>query len=314
MAAWARRVGATIGRLPWRTLRERLSEQYTADTAKAVAFDFFLALLPMLALGAWALAVVLRTDPAALEAGRMLLELTPREARDLVDTHVRSFSQASVAPLAALSCWWLASSAFHTLIHTFQENFHCQRRSFVAMRALGLGLALVGIAVFPIGAALGLLLQAGAHSSLTQWIAIWVGPLVSSNALRGLFTLTFVAISSAFFALLYRVSLRRPFVKRRIYVPGGLVASLIGTVASALFGYYVTHLASFSLLYGSLVAVVVLLLWVLLWSHALIIGAVLNVTLEDSTLEGPDLQRSANAESGEPPIQTPSPDAKSAGA
>jgi membrane protein len=309
-----RRIEAWIRKLPWRALGARLAEQQAANAAKAVAFDFFLALLPMLALGAWALASVLRTNAAALEAGRMLLEVTPREARELVDTHVRSFSQSGVAPVAALSSWWLGSSAFHTLIHTFQENFECQRRSYLSMRVLGLGLALLGVAIFPVGAALGLLLQAGTHGSLTYWIALGLGPLLSSGAVRWLLTLTFVVGSSAFFGLLYRISLRRPFVKRRVSLPGGLVASLIGTVASATFGYYVAHLASFSLLYGSLVAVVVLLLWLLLWSHALIIGAIVNVTLEDYARGKLAPQRPLSAESEVPPTQTPSPGAKSAGA
>jgi membrane protein len=255
----------------------RYWDQLTRKTTSAIAFDFFLALIPMLALGAWALVRLVHTDAEALRQSSLLFDLTPFEARTLVDHYFAGHSEPALAPLAALSCWWLASSAFHTLIHVFQESFECEARSYVAIRGLSLGFALLGIALLVGGVALGVLLQVDPDS---RW-GRFLGNFSSQEGLRWLAMLAFLGLSASFFAVLYRFSLRRPFV-RRVYWPGSFVASLGGVLASTLFGYYLSHIASFAPVYGSLVAVVVLLLWLLLWSHVLVLGAVVNVSLEDS--------------------------------
>lgn len=295
--------------LPWRLFLHHLRRQRAAQAGKAIAFDFFLSLLPIVALGAWLLAGVLQADSEAIEQGSLMLDLTPREVRELVDRHFSSASSGGLAPLAAVSCWWLASSAFHTLIHLFQENFDCEPRPYLAVRAISLGFALLGVAILVVGASIGLLL----HVEPSGPVASWLAPFLTDQALRWILLLGFLVISTSFFALLYRLSLRRPFVQERVIWPGGLVASLGGIAASTLLGYYVTHLARFALLYGSLVAVVVLVLWLLVWSNALIVGAVVNVTLEDASSLRNELAQSA-ASAASPPTQTPSPAGNSAGA
>jgi membrane protein len=303
------RIFGTLVPLPFPTLRSRLAEHHASSAAKAVAFDFFLALVPMVALIAWALARILNANAIALEHSTIWLELTPHDARELVDGHIRSFSESGMAPFAALGAWWLASSAFHTLIRLFEETFESHKRSYVSVRLLALGFSAFGIALFPMGAWVSLLLQLESESP----IAVLLAPLVRIGLERWLLLGGFIAISTAYFSVLYRYALRRPFVRRRVCVKGGLVASLMGTIASAGLGYYFAHLAKFTHIYGSLLAVIVLALWLLIWSHALIIGAVVNVTLEDQGRTEPSRPYPSDADS-DAPTQTPSPGAKSAGA
>jgi uncharacterized BrkB/YihY/UPF0761 family membrane protein len=59
------------------------------------------------------------------------------------------------------------------------------------------------------------------------------------------------------------------------------VATLLGAVASIGLGYYATHLARYTLFYGGLAAIVVLLFWLWLWSTAILLGAELNIAMED---------------------------------
>lgn len=60
----------------------------------------------------------------------------------------------------------------------------------------------------------------------------------------------------------------------------GVLASLLGwLVASWLFSYYVENLAGYSLFYGSIGAVIILLMWLYLSATVLIMGAELNGTL-----------------------------------
>ena len=62
----------------------------------------------------------------------------------------------------------------------------------------------------------------------------------------------------------------------------GVAAALLGwMVISALYAYYVENIASYSLLYGSLGAVVVLMMWLYLTAGALVMGAEFNGMLAD---------------------------------
>lgn len=61
---------------------------------------------------------------------------------------------------------------------------------------------------------------------------------------------------------------------------GALVAVVIWMIASGLFSLYVRWFGNFNQTYGSMGAVVVLLLWFLLSSWAVLIGAEVNATTE----------------------------------
>ena len=79
-------------------------------------------------------------------------------------------------------------------------------------------------------------------------------------------------------AVLYMVALgeRRPLRD----VSAGIVVSLAAWMGlSALFSYYVEHIATYSQLYGSIATVVVTLLWLYMSATVIIMGAELNAVL-----------------------------------
>lgn len=263
----------------WRTF----SQHQTMRTASAMAFDFFLALVPLLAMGGFTVVHILRADPSALLASSALFDLTPWQMHLLVEKHFETLSDTDLAPFAFLGAWWIASDAFHTLIRLCEEIFGSTPRSFVKSRLWALGLALLFVAALALVAFLGFLLgQTGTHA--IQSIA---GKYLGNGLVRLGIALTFVGLSSAFLMVVYYVALGGRKRTHRTIVPGALVASGLGLVASVLLGYYVTHATRLAVFYGSLLTVVVVMLWLLLWSHALIIGAIVNVTIEDRRQAGP---------------------------
>ena len=67
----------------------------------------------------------------------------------------------------------------------------------------------------------------------------------------------------------------------------GTVAALGGwLVISWLYNYYVEHFAGYSALYGSIGAVIVVLIWLNLSAAALIMGAEMNGVLRQLRAEG----------------------------
>ena len=62
-------------------------------------------------------------------------------------------------------------------------------------------------------------------------------------------------------------------------VPGVLVALIGWMVVSAAFAFYVENFANYSVIYGTLGTVIVLMMWLNLTAVALIMGAEVNGTL-----------------------------------
>jgi len=71
--------------------------------------------------------------------------------------------------------------------------------------------------------------------------------------------------------------------------PGSLLATILWLVASWGFSYYVSNFGNFGEVYGSISAVVILMLWLLLNSWMVLLGAELNSEMERyAGLQDPD--------------------------
>jgi membrane protein len=84
-------------------------------------------------------------------------------------------------------------------------------------------------------------------------------------------------------AVIYRVAPSRERARWQWVSPGAIAATLLWIVGSALFSIYVSRFGSYNETYGSLGAVIVLLLWFWLTSYIILAGAELNAELEHQT-------------------------------
>jgi len=305
-----------------RLLLISLERHNSLRTASAMAFDLFLAIIPMLGLAGFAAAHLLHSQPQALAEGSRLLDLAPARLHGFIVRNLNAFAETELAPLFALLALWLSSAAFFTMIRVFEESFDCQRRSWLSARVLALGFALVGLALFVLATAAGALLTWHGLVSAEQKHQISKLVALAPPALRQfrpVSALAFVASALSimgYLGLIYRFAVVRP-VKRR-YVPGAVIATSIGLLGSFLLAYYVTHLGRYALFYGSLAIIVVVMLWLWLWCSAILIGAEINVALEDALADttaavgsSPALDQGADSEPTGPtqmPSATGNPD------
>lgn len=129
--------------------------------------------------------------------------------------------------------------------------------------ALGITAALLVVVVVPV--VLGLLgLSGGIAGSLVD-LARW------TILAAGLF---------AALAVIYRIAPNRRPIRFRWLSWGSVVAAVLWLAASMLFSYYVANFASYNETYGSLGAVVVLLVWFFIGAYAVLIGGAINAELE----------------------------------
>lgn len=78
----------------------------------------------------------------------------------------------------------------------------------------------------------------------------------------------------------YRIGPNRKAGQIWIWKPGLVLAMVIWISASAGFSYYISNFGDYNEIYGSIGAVIALLMWLYISAYSVLLGAVLNATLE----------------------------------
>lgn len=266
-----------VRKMLW-TLVANLMAHNATRTASAMAFDLFLALIPTLALAGWVLAHVVTTTEGALLSGSVLFRVTPNQMHELLARHFTRFEGTNLAPLAMVSGWWLASSAFHTLISVYEDAFKISPRAWWLKRLIALLCAFLAICALGLSGAIGFLLAMGAGHPVARFL---LAPLNDVGVTRWLGIVLAIVVATGVFSALFLVSVRRKRSVRRHVVPGAAIAVVLGSISSAGFGYYATQLSRFALFYGSLAAVAITMAWLWLWCLATLLGVEVNVLIEN---------------------------------
>jgi membrane protein len=177
---------------------------------------------------------------------------------------------------------WSASSGTSTLMTVLNFTYNVkERRAWWKARlvvAVWLTIALAGLLL----AALAIILFGG-----------WAAAMASAHGLGGSATIAWkivqVPVALCFvvlaFAVLYYWA---PDVEQKRWywiTPGSIIGVLLWVAASAVFRAYLHFFNNYSATYGSLGAVIILLLWFYITSLALLVGAEINATIEHAAAE-----------------------------
>lgn len=109
----------------------------------------------------------------------------------------------------------------------------------------------------------------------TMWIAELFASIWQYFRFVPIGFLMLVALGS-----LYSLSLDEK-QKQGAMIPGILVAMFVWMVASIAFSFYVENIASYSIIYGTLGAMIILLMWLYLTAFSIIIGVEFNAALQE---------------------------------
>jgi membrane protein len=271
----------------WKDILTRVRLEVKRDRvtmlSAAVAFHALLALFP--ALVALVSLYGLIADPSSIDRQvNDWLGTAPREVRELLTAQLKAITENSGAAAGAaivigtVVALWSASSGIAHLIEATNIAYDEEEtRSFVTRRGLALALT-AGAVVF----------------MLTSLVLITVLPAVLADTGLGLFARVFAGILrwvllivGMMFALsvLYRYAPDRDHPQWTWTSPGALLATMLWVVASAVFSIYTANFGKYNETYGSLGAVVVLMLWLFFTVLCVIAGAELNAEMERQTRE-----------------------------
>lgn len=269
----------------WREVLLRVKTQAKADRvsllAGGVAFYAVLALVPTLIVIVSVYGLV--ANPAGIE--KHVKDLTgalPQDARNLIASQLRSIVSSSgsglsiAAAFAALGALWSASSAMKHLVEAVNVAYgESETRKFVKLRLLALALTLAGVVFVVVAFGIVVFLPAAvAKLSLPSPFRVVVSilrfPVLALGMLIGL-------------AVLYRYAPDRDNPRWQWVSWGAVAATGLWLVASILFSVYASNFGKYNKTYGSLAAIIVLMLWLLITAAVVIIGAELNAELETQT-------------------------------
>jgi membrane protein len=248
-----------------------------------LSYYFFLALFPAL-ICLLALLKLFAASGEALRVGflQFMTNLMPGSASQLVEQTLREITQSSAKskiPIGILFSLWSASAGMSAVMDTLNGQFKVpETRSFVRrnLTAIGLtaGCAFLLLASLAIVLAGGPVADAFSHGISTAVIKIVQWPTAFALMLFG-------------FALIYFFAPDKE-QKWHWVTPGAICALFLWLVVSLALKIYVHFFNTYSATYGSLGAVIILLLWFYLTGTAVLLGAEINSVLEDEAAQEGD--------------------------
>jgi len=276
-----------LGGLNWKELAKRAWAQINEDDvfgrAAQLSYYFLLALFPLLLFLMTLLGYFAEAGSQLRNSLlRYLSTVMPWSALQLVQTTLDEVSKArgggklSFGILAAL---WAASNGMGAISETLNIAYDVKEtRSWWKVRLVSVGLT-IGLALLIISA-LVIVLCGGRIADLIA-AASGFGPVFTTTwkILQWPIALGFLFTT---FALIYYFApnLRNP--KWRWITPGSLAAVILWLLVSIGLRAYLHFFNSYSATYGSLGALIILMLWFYLTGAAILIGGEINSEVESA--------------------------------
>jgi len=257
--------------------RNDVKQDYIGLIAAGCAFYFLLAAFPALAAAVSLYGLFL--DPHLItDQLNMMSQFLPPDALGIVMDHAYALVGAQTKTLSLslivsfLFTIYSATRGVQALIKGFNIAYNCrEERGMAKLTLLSYGLTLLMLAYFLVSLTLIAGLPAAVQifpfpatvADIIQWLR-W--PLLFASALVGL-------------EVLYTFG---PCRKRRHYrvSAGAIAATILWIGGSSLFSFFVSNFTTYNQTYGSLGAVVVLMLWFWMSALTILVGAEINGALE----------------------------------
>lgn len=280
----------SLGGLTWPQLTRRAwqgtSKTELFDRAYELAYNFLLAVFPMF-LFLFSLCGVFVRESSTLRTDLLAyLQLAvPPAAYQLLHATLEEITrnpQAGKLTFGILFALFSGSAGTTQLISTLNGVYEVREtRSWVKVHLISLGLT-VAISILIIAALLLLLAGGEVIAYLGTALDMGLAAFVVAKVLQWAFALGFVVFA---FALVYYFA---PDVKEQHWywiTPGSVFGLAIWASASAALRLYLHFFNTYSKTYGSLGAVIILMLWFYVTGLAILLGGQCNATIEHAAAE-----------------------------
>lgn len=277
-----------LNQVSWKQLAKEVKAQTLLDNvsngAAALAFYLTLAIFPALIflLSLLPYLPIANLDRAIMDS---LHRGLPGEAANVLEDTVSTLvneRKGGFLSLGFIGTIWAASSGMYAIMQQLNITYEVkEERPFFRARAIALLLTFL-FGVLVIG---GFALVVGG-GALQEWIG---GKLGWSHGLRlafvGVRWLIILAFLLSAFSVIYYFG---PNVEQKLrwISPGAIFGIVLLIVTSLLFRFYIENVGNFAATYGSLGAIVILMLWLYAAGLVLLVGSEINVAFEKQVAGG----------------------------
>lgn len=242
-------------------------------------FPFMIVLIAMLGI----LDLMQFFDWIREQAGVLLPDTAMDQVERVIDEVQRP--RGGLISVGLMVALWVASGAMRVTINALNVVYQVKEgRPFWKLYPLSI-LYTLCIAGMLITAAMLMVLGPQAMQWLAQQVGLEQLIVTLWTGLRWPVALTLLMLAVAF------VYYMAPDVEQKIrfIIPGSVLSVLVWVAASMGFGFYIQHFADYSAVYGSIGAVIVLMMYFYISAAVLLFGAELNAVIEDHVPLGKNL-------------------------
>ena len=258
---------------------EELKKDDIVTRSNSVAFSFFLSIfpfiifiLPLLTLTPWAIGYMNDLENS-------MNDVVPESAKQYFLEIIDSIETERSPQLGVVSLVFsalFASSGMMTLMHGFDKTHKdsFKHRNYFRKRIVALNLTFLLVGIFIVSLAFIVLGQYLLHT-LIEIFAISAIQVLIFTVFRWLivFVLFYIVITVIY---RYGPSTFRPL---RLINPGATMATIFAILASVGFSYFINNFGRYNEIYGSIGALIVILVWLQINAFILLAGFELNASI-----------------------------------
>ncbi len=259
-----------------KSLKQKIGDDDVIGNAAQVAFYFSFALFPLLLFLMSLLGIVLN-DKQDLQAElfSILVQVMPASAFDLVQTtltEVTSNASGGKLSIGILITLWSASAGIDNMRGTLNQVYNLKEtRTWLRSKLTSLALTItVGILILT---ALAFIVYGSQFLDSTL-------PVDSPYLLAVLQWIVILVVVLVAFALIYNFAPNHAPFKWKWITPGAIAALVLWLIFSGAFRTYLHYFDSYAATYGSLGAMIILLMWLYLTALVILIGGAVNAILD----------------------------------
>lgn len=254
---------------------ERMRKDHVSAYAAQVAYFLIMSFIPFVL---FLTAIVQYTPLTYREVRQAIMSVVPENLQGFVLNIVAEvFSKsAAVLPLSALVALWSSGKGMQALINGLNTIYHVKEtRNWLVNRIYSM--FYMFLFVLALIASLLLLVMGNRIHVLISGYVPFLGNVIG-RILGAKTFLVFVMLFFVFLVLYRYLPNRRASLKSQ--VPGALLTAVAWSVFSYLFSLYFTFFPDFSIMYGSLSTLILVMVWLYFCMNLLLYGAEINAYFE----------------------------------
>ena len=254
---------------------DRIREDHVAAYAAEAAYFLIMSFIPFILF----LTSIIQYTPLTYSSIReVIISFVPENLQAYVLSIISEIygRNGAIVPIAVLTTLWSAGKGMQAIINGLNVIYHVdETRGWLVNRIYSIFWTVLFVVAL-IGSLLILVLGDGIIKLLMKYLPL-VGKLVD-QVLQDKNLVAF-AVLFIIFELLYKVLPNRK-ARFRSQIPGALFTAIVWTLFSKLFSMYFKIFPNFMNLYGSMAAVILVMIWLDICMIIMLAGAEINEYFE----------------------------------